>query len=169
MRIIGLILAGWMAVAAAGPVWAQSADMERRIVLARELIAVSSGPNLAKSIERYAQSEIEKAAQGQDTEEAAWIRANMPAMIGRMISRMMTDLEPVYAETFTVAELEAQIAFYRSPVGQDIAAKSMEIGMRQEAVMQTALMGLLTEFQSKFCAAFDCGADAGQAAAKRGR
>lgn len=169
MRIISLVLATWIALASAGTAGAQSADLERRTDLARELIAVSSGPNLAKSIERYALSEIEKAAEGQDSDEASWVRANMPSMIGRMITRMMADLEPVYAEAFTIEELEAQIAFYRSPVGRGIAAKSMEVGIGQEAVMQTALMGLLTEFQSKFCAEFSCDAGGGQTAAKPDR
>jgi hypothetical protein len=93
----------------------------------------------------------------------------MPAMIGRMMNRLMADLAPVYAETFTLEELEAQIAFYRTPVGRQVAAKTVELGVAQENLLQGAMAGFLVEFEQKYCAAFDCDASAGQAASKSGR
>lgn len=168
MRI--MMLAAWAvfsaALAAGGPAAAQDAGREQRLILSRELIAVSTGPNLAKSVEGYAAAEMEKTIAGQDGEEAAWVRANMPAMIGRMTNRIMADLAPVYADTFTIEELEAQIAFFRSPVGRQIAAKTIELATGQETVLQTAVLAMMTEFEAKFCAEFDCDAVGGQAAAK---
>lgn len=170
MRIIrSIAVAAVVFMLGAGAAVAQDADLERRTVLARELIAVSTGPNLTKAIERHIAAEIDKAAEGEDAEEAAWVRANMPAMIGRMMNRVMADLAPVYAETFTVEELQAQIAFYRSPVGRQIAAKTIDLAVAQETLMQGAMMGFLTEFEAKYCAEFDCEGSGGRAAGKSGR
>lgn len=166
MRTIHFIVAVWIGfVLSAGAATAQDAGLERRTTLARELISLSSGPNFAKAMEQYVAAEIAKTAEG-DEEDAEWARTHMPAMISRMMTQLMADLAPVYAETFTTEELEAQIAFYRTPLGRQVAAKAIELGIAQEALMQEAMVGFMTEVESKYCAEFDCGATSGGAAAK---
>jgi len=178
MKILGCMAAAWLV--ATGPALAQEAGtarsdrllvvtrdagLEHRLVLARELIALSTGPNISKQIEQYALAQIEKAGD-EETEEAAWVRANMPGMISRMVGKLIADMAPVYAEVFSEEELTAQIDFYRTPIGRSIAAKAVELGIAQEGLMQAAMTGFLTELQSKYCAEFDCDAPGGQAGAK---
>ena len=81
----------------------------------------------------------------------------------------IADLAPDYAETFTTEELEAQIAFYRTPLGRQIAGKAVELGIAQEAVLQEAMVAFLAEVESKYCAEFNCGTMSDGAAAKPAR
>lgn len=138
----------------------------RRLQLAGELIAVSTGRNMSKMLEDYVASELE--AMGAEGEEADWMRTNMPPMMSRMVERMMADMRPAYAETFTVAELEAQIAFYSTPMGRTIAEKTVQLGIAQEDAMQAAVEVFTAEFERKFCAAFYC-SDDGSTASKPAR
>lgn len=166
MRIIHFIAAVWIGFAlTAGGATAQDAGLEQRTTLASELISLSSGPNFAKAMEEYVAAEIAKTSGGEG-EEAEWARTNMPSMVSRMMTRLMADLAPVYAETFTTEELEAQIAFYRTPLGRQVAAKAIELGIAQEALMQEAMVSFMTEVESKYCAEFNCGTMSGGAAAK---
>ena len=166
MRIIHFIAAVWIGFAlSAGAATAQDEGLEQRTTQARELISLATGPNFAKAMEQYVAAEIAKTAEG-DEEEAEWARANMPTMISRMMTQLMADLAPVYAETFTTEELEAQIAFYRTPLGRQVAAKAIELGIAQEALMQEAMVSFMTEVESKYCAEFNCGTTSGGAAAK---
>ena len=166
MRIIHFIAAVWIGFAlSAGGATAQDVGLEQRTTLARELISLATGPNFAKAMEQYVAAEIAKTAEG-DEEEAEWARTHMPAMISRMMTQLMADLAPVYAETFTTEELEAQIAFYRTPMGRQVAAKTIELGVAQEALIQEAMVSFMTEVESKYCAEFNCGTTSGGAAAK---
>jgi uncharacterized protein len=169
MRIIHFIAAVWIGFAfTAGGAGAQDAGLEQRTTMARELISLSSGPNFAKAMEQYVAAEVAKASEGEG-EEAEWARTNMPIMVSRMMTGLMADLAPVYAETFTTEELEAQIAFYRTPLGRQIAAKAVELGIAQEALMQEAMVSFMTEVEAKYCAEFDCGTMSDGAAAKPAR
>ena len=60
------------------------------------------------------------------------------------------------AARFTEAELNALIAFYDGPMGQDIARKQMELGGSLGEAMQTFQVSFLTELMTKFCGEFDC-------------
>lgn len=142
--------------------------LQRRTVLARELVNLSAGPNFAKEVERAMADQFDKLDQD-GGDEAAWVRANMPPMMTRMVNRMMEELAPTYAAVFTEEELRGQIDFYRSPVGQAVAAKAVPLALAQQEVETEIATAFMTEFQSKFCARFDCDGLGGQAAAKPSR
>lgn len=155
----------WSAVfAAAACLWAapmasaQDREADIRLALSGELISLSTGQNFVKMLDQYITGEVAKLEDG--SAESEWMRDNLPGMTTRLVQQMLEDLRPVYAETFSVAELEAQIAFYRSPIGRQIAAKSIELGVAQEAVVQASMATFLGEYETKFCAAFDCSAAA---------
>ena len=94
------------------------------------------------------------------------MRANAPRMLTAMTERMLADLAPRYATIYTTEELEAQIAFFDSPIGRRISTKSVKLGMASQEVMTDSLQSFVTELATKYCAQFDCEANAGQAAAK---
>ncbi|WP_428063909.1 DUF2059 domain-containing protein [Brevundimonas sp.] len=144
----------------------QDDGLARRSSLARELIALSAGPNFAKEIERSIGAELEKIGEGQG-EEAAWVRAAMPPMMGRMVTRLMDEMVPAYAEIYTEEELRGQIDFYRSPVGRSIATKTVPLAMATQEVQVSVMTDFMTELQSKYCARFTC--DPGQAGTKSRR
>ncbi|GAW40202.1 hypothetical protein SH203_00596 [Brevundimonas sp. SH203] len=144
----------------------QDAGLARRSSLARELIGLSAGPNFAKEIERSIGAELEKIGDGQG-EEGAWIRAAMPPMMSRMLTRLLDEMVPAYAEIYTEEELQGQIDFYRSPVGRAVAAKTVSMAVATQEVQVRALTDFMTELQGKYCARFTC--ETGQTGAKSRR
>ena len=130
--------------------------MARRSALARELIDLSVGPNFMKEFERVMVAQMGELDK-KGGEEAIWVRTNMPSMASRMIERFMDDLAPIYGSVFTEEELVAQIAFYRTAVGRSVAAKTISLSMASQEVETAAMTNLLEEFESKYCARFDCG------------
>jgi hypothetical protein len=80
----------------------------------------------------------------------------MPKMVDRMV--------PIYAATFTMAELQAMVNFYESPVGRSItdkiptlAPKSAEV---TRALMPEMLGEVLKELLARKCPGGRCGAAA---------
>lgn len=144
------------------PAVAQTSDMERRTDLARRLVQVSQGANLMKQTEAAVlagMGDMEEVPE----RERAWLRENAPRMATRFMEQLMEDLIPIYAETFTREELEAQIAFYETSVGRSIASKSIDLGVRQSEAMVEAQQVFMLDLFKKYCAAFNC---EGQATAK---
>lgn len=167
IRNVGAVIAAMLLIA--GSATAQDAGVQRRTEMSRELISLSVGPNFVKQVEQYMVAQIDKADEGEGTAEAAWARANMPAMTTRMMTRMLDAMAPLYARTFSEEELAAQIDFYRSPLGRSVAAKTVQLGIAQEELMQEVMVAFLSEFEAKYCAQFDCEAGGGQMAVKPSR
>ncbi|NBB65419.1 DUF2059 domain-containing protein [Pseudomonas sp. ODNR1LW] len=144
----------------------QDPGFDARLVLARELLDISVGPNFAKEFERVISDQISKSG-SEGGEEMAWLRTNMPPMLSRMVVRLIDEMAPSYARIFTEEELRGQIAFYRSPLGQAVAAKTLTLGVALQEAQTRVMVEFLGELETKYCARFGCGE--GQAAAKPGR
>ena len=147
----------------AAPATAQDADAARREQLAERLIEVSQGDNLTKSIATQVQARLAE-MEDAEPEHRAWMRANMPRLLQRMADQMLPRLADLYAATFSLEELEAQIAFYETPHGRSIANKGVALGMAQGQIIQEAGQAFVVDLMTKFCAEFECGV--GQTAAK---
>ncbi len=68
-------------------------------------------------------------------------------------ARLEPDLVQVYMATFTQDEIDGQLAFYRTPAGQALIAKTPELTERTMAVMQTRIQALLPRMQEALQAA----------------
>ncbi|WP_339930359.1 DUF2059 domain-containing protein [uncultured Brevundimonas sp.] len=157
-----VLIALVLALGLTTPAMAQDAPDADQRALAQRLIDLSTGSSLEKMIEQ--QADLAMAAMGDlPTAEAAWVRTNMPRMMRGMVDTMLADMVGAYAEIFSEAELEAQIAFYETPLGPSIANKALQLGVRQQAILGEVLQRYMTEFALKYCAEFDC---SGAAAAK---
>ncbi len=75
------------------------------------------------------------------------------AELGNTFAQMMPDLietySNAYARVFTLAELKGQTAFYRSPVGQSVAAKTPEVSIAAVGDMMKTLMPRLQAMQQR--------------------
>lgn len=139
----------------------------RRTELAERLIRLSAGPNFQKDVDALIEAQIgQLEAGGQNRREAEWVRTNAPRMLTAMLERITVDLAPTYADIFTTEELEAQIAFYESSMGRQIASKSVRLSQASQEVLMENLQTFVTELSNKYCAQFDCGEGGGTAAAK---
>ncbi len=170
MRIIGLLtVAALFGLFAVGPVAAQDRGLAQRTALAERVIRLSAGPNFTKVMEAMIADQLAKAdTEGQGAEEAAWLRSNAPRMLTAMVDDMMADMVPHYASTFTVEELEAQIAFYDSPVGRQVATKTLQLSAVMNEITIEHLTAFTEELMTKYCARFDC-ETGGQTGRKSGR
>lgn len=140
------------------PAAAQDADAARREELAQRLIEVSQGDNLTKSIETQVQARLAE-MEDAEPEHLAWMRANMPRLLQRMAEQMLPRLADLYAETYSLEELEAQIAFYETPHGRAIANKGVALGMAQGRIIEEAGQAFVVDLMTKFCAEFECQTD----------
>jgi len=81
---------------------------------------------------------------------------------------MLADMAVAYAVgLFGRPNVEAQIAFYESPLGPSIANKTMQLGVRQQAILGEAIQAYVEEFTNKYCDRFDCSAAAAGKAGRR--
>lgn len=165
-RLLGVVaMAFGLLLTSPATSFAQGAD-DQRLAMANELFELTLGGELRGLFSGYIDEMIAEDPSFED-DHAAWMRANMPALMEDLVETAMARLAPMYAEAMTVEELRYQIEFYRSPLGQSIARKQMELGMRQEAVLTELTEDFLTQMVSKFCAAFDCDALEAERSSKR--
>jgi hypothetical protein len=147
-----------VAALAAAPATAQDGPPIDRQALAERYIALSVGDNLGKSIEAYVGELL--AAEGEaEPGHVTWAEENLPGLILAMVDDLMRQLAPIYAEVLTEEELEALIAFYETPIGREVARKTVILSVQTEPLVQAAIERYVGEFATKFCARFECADD----------
>ena len=154
-RSLMFAAAALAASAIAAPALAQDPDAARRLQLAEQYVELSLGENIAALVGQIVEEDL-AASPDMSDRERAWMRANMPPMILEAIDRMAKDMAPIYAETFTIEELEALVAFYSTPLGQAVAIKEFELGSRIDELLGGAMIEFFQTFEAKYCAEFDC-------------
>lgn len=165
MRIIA-ILAVVLAVCA-GPVLAQTApDAARRnhLDLAAQYLELTQGGDLVKQMRRqiedgYGDAEL-------PPEQRAWLVDSMTDMFADVMAQTIVELRDDVADSFTVQELEAAIAFYDSPIGRSVVRNQVDLNAELQEMMMRLLIPRVTDLMEKYCLRFDCTA-VGDAAAKR--
>ena len=75
-------------------------------------------------------------------------------------AKLEPELASVYAATFTQDEIDGQTAFYRTPAGQALIAKTPELTDRTMAAMQTRMQALMPRIQQRMESAMKAAATA---------
>lgn len=161
-----LVLFAALFALSAGPVLAQDAPdaaRQRHLDLAGRYLELTSGEDSVKVIREqleagYAEAEL-------PMEQRAWLTDQMTSLFEEVLALTIVEVRDDVADSFTVAELEAAVAFYETPVGRSIANKSIEIGMAIQEAMMPLLLSRMASMNEKFCQRFDCAAT-GRTAAK---
>ena len=164
MRVIGILLAMALAFGATTAARAEGDDARRRLALAREYVELAQGPNLEKSIRDASESELANTP-GLTAEQSAWMQETGADILTRLVVGMIDDVTQAVADVYTIEELEALVAFYRTPIGHSLSDKAFDLGMRQGRILADMQMAFLQELLSKYCAEFTCPGAAGGAAA----
>ena len=73
-----------------------------------------------------------------------------------LIPQMLEAMVPVYARTFTEAELGARIEFYESDIGQSVIAKTLTAMPEANAAALTVLPQLLEKMAARLCQHYGC-------------
>lgn len=153
----------------AGPVLAQDAPdaaRQRHLDLAGRYLELTSGVDSAKAVRE--QLEAGYAEADLPSDQRAWLTDQMTALFEEVMTATIAEVRDDVADIFTVAELEAAVAFYDTPTGRSIANKNIDIGLAIQEAMLPLLMNRMGSMNEKFCQRFDCAA-MGQTAAKSGR
>lgn len=166
MRFI--VILAVMLAAIAGPACAQTgpAPTESHLHLAERYLELTQGGELLKQMRGQIEEGYRAAEMPAD--QRAWIVDNFTDMFTGVMTTVIAELRDDVADSFTVAELEAAIAFYQSPVGRSVVRKQVELNTEMQQVMMPLLVPRMTELMEKFCLRFDCAALA-ESAAKSGR
>jgi len=161
-----LVLFAALFALSAGPVLAQDAPdaaRQRHLDLAGRYLELTSGEDSVKVIREqleagYAEAEL-------PADQRAWLTDQMTSLFEEVMALTIAEVRDEVADSFTVAELEAAVAFYETPLGRSIANKNIEIGLAIQEAMMPLLLTRMTSMNEKFCQRFDCAAT-GRTAAK---
>lgn len=131
------------------------AQDDARPALADRLVVLS-----ANGMDKILQKAIDQAFGDLDDslpeEQVRWLRRNTAPVVQSHMRPLLAATSAAYAELFTEAELTAMIAFYETPLGQEVARKQLEVSLEIEPAMQKFQEGFMTEIMTKFCGQFDC-------------
>lgn len=154
---LGQALAFSLALAFAAPAAAQPDDTEARLAAARQVVALTNeyaGPDrMMAAMKAGMQQPLEQRlrsathltmAQRERAVEVLTgaLSEGLGEMMARLIPEMNAGMTRIYAERFTLAEIEAVRRFYESPAGR----KSMEV-MAQDLpqLMRPVMQGMQAE------------------------
>ena len=105
---------------------------------------------------------IEESARGDDTtqampqEDREFVIELATEITAEMMPAMMDQLVPVYARTFTAAELEALIAFYDTELGRSVIAKTWTSMAETNEAMMSVMPAMMEKMGARICAHYGC-------------
>ena len=123
----------------AGAAWA---DDTSRMAKAQELLQVAKMDQGFKQMLDRAQTSIKAQTTRQATAaDKAAIEAKISPILSQQLSwdQLKPQYVKAYADTYTEEELDAILAFYKSPAGQAWFAKSPEVGEKARQITQQAM------------------------------
>jgi hypothetical protein len=139
IRLIAIIILAWPAVAAA-----QGDDFAQRLELAEQMVEIRPAE---KQIERAVDSYIKNYMVTASDEDKELFRiAMLKTMNPKALEKVAVD---AYAETFTLAELEAMVEYFSKPEAQSASDKqrvlNAKIAPEIANMMDRALMRLRSD------------------------
>lgn len=149
---------GWMAMGLMLCATAGLAQENARATLAEELLIAMDMPNsIEKSFAMMKQmipAQMEKMQQATGhTNASPNVASHMDKMMDLMADvlswdKIKDDYVALYAETFTAAELQDLIAFYKSPGGQAFTRKQPELTMKTMEMNQKLMLQVMPKIQA---------------------
>ena len=130
-------------------------EASERLDLAYRFVALMQVEDMAKAMEESFMGLFPTTA-AMDPEDARAVQETMSEMMQEYMPALFKAMAPVYAETFTLEELRALVAFYESDVGRSMVRKSYEAAPRIAVVAQTVLPPVLERAMDRLCDRLEC-------------
>lgn len=154
------VLAAAACLFLAQPAWAQAdadASKVERLELADELMTVMDFAVLtARTMEAGLPVLMDREFPGLSQAEKAEFLDVMRTALMEVLPAYEDEITEIYAETFTTAELRAMIAFYGTAEGRSAMAKTPEVSVRVEEVLQGMLPRFARVLRERGCARYGC-------------
>lgn len=163
MRKLAIVI--FLALAWTAPAVAQDApspEREAHLTLADRYLELTQGGDLVKQMQNQIGAQFEDSEMPADQRQ--WVADQMSTVLEEVIDLTLVELRDDVADSFTVAELEAAIGFYESPVGRSIIMKQVDMNMEIQEVMVPLMIPRFASMMEKFCLRFDCAAIGASAA-----
>ncbi|MEG2312436.1 DUF2059 domain-containing protein [Brevundimonas sp.] len=129
---------------------------EARALAARVLMITT--PDIEKQMLAYmANVMAESGLRDVDARLGAWMEKNAGPIFMVHMRTYMTQIETIYATRFTTSELQAMVEFFESPIGREISAKQVQVGIEVGEGQAPMLTAYITDLITQMCAANDCG------------
>jgi hypothetical protein len=106
-----------------------------------------------------AQMQAEDRLRGASQEDRDFLTQLTNQMVDEMVVAMLDELAPVYARTFTEAELQALIDFYGGEQGRSILTKTYAAGAEAQTAIMAVLPPILEKMGARICEHYGCDAE----------
>jgi hypothetical protein len=166
MRFMIVCLAGALAgVALIGPPararetpQAATAPTARQLELTRRYIDLTMTDQFEDAIRQMIidQAAMDPAARDLPAEDRQFLVDLAAELTTDMIPKMLDEMVPVYARTFTEAELEALIAFYDTEMGRTILEKTMVAMPEATRATLSVMPQLMDKMAARICQHYGC-------------
>lgn len=154
--------------AQAAPPTVQPAEFEAKAALVRRYFEVIQFEKLMNvAMESMMGTMLANTDLPEDKYEA--VENSILEAYGVVMPRMIEASVGMYAEAFTLEELEGLVVFYESPIGRSMMAKSVMLSRNSGEILARFQPIMEDETMRRLCARIDCPAetDAPEPAAKR--
>lgn len=140
------------------PVGAQErTPSARQLELARKYVQQVQGADIEEAIRETVRAQA--SARGKSnlsSEEQKALESIVVELGADFVARLLDRMAPIYARTFTEAELEAVIAFNETPIGRSILSKTISLASEQQLVLQELFPDFIGKLIVRLCALEKC-------------
>jgi hypothetical protein len=161
--VFGALLAGPMAAQAEGaaPEPAPAAvrdEATAKLRLARRFIAAIQTDQMGAMLGQMTTAMTPPRA-GMSQAESDAVRSAIQRAGEQMLPRMFDAMAPIYADIFTMEELNGLVDFYESDIGRSMIQKSYAAAPRMTQAMMAMMPELMHDMADTMCKELDCTAE----------
>ena len=144
--------------AADAPQSATAEPSARQLELTRRYIELSMTDQFEESLRELvvALASADPTTMDLPPEDRQFIIDLTAELTADMLPQMMDRMVPVYARTFTEAELEALIAFFDTEMGRGILAKTVEVMPEATEAAMGVMPQIFDKMASRICQHYGC-------------
>jgi uncharacterized protein len=127
------------------------ADEASKSQKAGELIQLTSGDQMMKAMEpmmKAMMAQMEKEIPAQKRTEVGAMQDKVMALITSSLNKAKPALTKAYTDTYTEEEIEAILAFYKSPAGKAFLQKMPDVMQRSMPVMMQMMNDLQPQMKA---------------------
>ena len=131
-------------------------DAAHRLQLAERFIELMQVDQMGEMMQGLASSMVPPSSRDLPPREQRILTDALAEAVGQMTPRIFEAMAPVYAEIFTLQELQDLVAFYESPTGVAFVSKSYEALPQITAAVNGIMPEILNDMATNLCASLEC-------------
>ena len=124
-------------------------DAAHRLQLAERFIELMQVDQMGEMMQGLASSMV-------PPHEQRFLTDALSDAVGQLTPRIFEAMAPIYAEIFTLQELQDLVAFYESPTGVALVSKSYEALPQITAAVNGIMPEILNDMATNLCASLEC-------------